>query len=204
MAACSGFVSGAHRIPPAHWFDPLAHGPPIFRRAARHHQITAVWEAMLPCQPLHFLLLDDPGAGKTSMAGLFIKELTRGDFDRGLVVSHGSLAARFEGRFRDDVHQVEVSRLMRRLVKEIRSNSTRRRCFLGARLYRSVQALAGRLAPPQRGYGLCAHRIFKSWTIWTRSWRSSRGVAIDSERADSDYGVDRRHEVELAEPPKIT
>jgi len=48
------------------------------------------------------------------MAGLFIKELTRGGFDRCLVVSPGSLAARFEGRFSDGVHQVEVSRLMRR------------------------------------------------------------------------------------------
>jgi hypothetical protein len=51
---------------------------------------------MLPCQPFGFLLPDDPGAGKTTMAGLFIKELTRGDFDRCLVVSLGSLAARFE------------------------------------------------------------------------------------------------------------
>lgn len=174
MAACSLSVSEAHRIRLAHLFDSVAR------------------EAMLPRQPFGFLLPDDPGAGKTTMAGLFIKELTRGDFDRCLVVSPGSLAARFDGRFRHGVHQVEVSDLMRRLVKEIRSNSTRRRCFLGARLYRSVQALARRLAPPQRGYGFCAHRIFKSWTIWTRSWRSSRGVAIDPERADSDYGVDRR------------
>ena len=157
MAACSLSVSEAHRIRLAHLFDSV-------RR-----------EAMLPRQPFGFLLPDDPGAGKTSMAGLFIKELIRGDFDRCLVVSPGSLAARFEGRFRHGVHQVEVSDLMRLLVKEIRSNSTRRRCFLGARLYRSVQALARRLAPPQRGYGFCAHRIFKSWTIWTRSWRSSRG-----------------------------
>ena len=44
------------------------------------HQITAVYGAMLPRQPLRFLLADDPGAGKTIMAGLFIKELMiRGD-----------------------------------------------------------------------------------------------------------------------------
>ena len=44
------------------------------------HQITAVYEAMLPRQPLRFLLADDPGAGKTIMAGLLIKELiARGD-----------------------------------------------------------------------------------------------------------------------------
>lgn len=44
------------------------------------HQIRAVYGAMLPRTPLRFLLADDPGAGKTIMAGLFIKELLlRGD-----------------------------------------------------------------------------------------------------------------------------
>ena len=38
---------------------------------------------MLPRQPMRFLLADDPGAGKTIMAGLLIKELkVRGDLDR--------------------------------------------------------------------------------------------------------------------------
>jgi hypothetical protein len=47
------------------------------------HQITAVYEAMLPRQPLRFLLADDPGAGKTIMAGLLMKELiARGDLHR--------------------------------------------------------------------------------------------------------------------------
>ena len=39
------------------------------------HQITAVYDVMLPRQPLRFVLADDPGAGKTIMAGLLIKEL---------------------------------------------------------------------------------------------------------------------------------
>lgn len=39
------------------------------------NQITAVYEKMLPRQPLRFLLVDDPGAGKTIMAGLLVKEL---------------------------------------------------------------------------------------------------------------------------------
>jgi hypothetical protein len=38
------------------------------------HQITAVYESMLPRQPLRFLLADDPGAGKTIMAGLLISD----------------------------------------------------------------------------------------------------------------------------------
>ena len=39
------------------------------------HQITAVYESMLPRQPLRYVLADDPGAGKSIMAGLFIREL---------------------------------------------------------------------------------------------------------------------------------
>jgi superfamily II DNA or RNA helicase len=61
------------------------------------HQITAVYDAMLPRQPLRFLLADDPGAGKTIMAGLLIKELiARGDLQRCLVVCPGSLAEQWQ------------------------------------------------------------------------------------------------------------
>jgi superfamily II DNA or RNA helicase len=56
------------------------------------HQITAVYESMLPRQPLRFLLADDPGAGKTIMAGLYIRELLmRADARRILIVAPGSL-----------------------------------------------------------------------------------------------------------------
>ena len=50
------------------------------------HQILAVYGEMLPRQPLRFLLADDPGAGKTIMAGLLIKELLiRGDLHRCMI-----------------------------------------------------------------------------------------------------------------------
>ncbi len=56
------------------------------------HQITAVYESMLPRQPLRFVLADDPGAGKTIMAGLYIRELVmRADARRVLIVAPGSL-----------------------------------------------------------------------------------------------------------------
>ncbi len=45
------------------------------------HQITAVYSEMLTRQPLRFLLADDPGAGKTIMAGLLIKELVQAIHD---------------------------------------------------------------------------------------------------------------------------
>src|ERR1700687_2821349 len=89
-------VSEAHRIRLAHLFDPvLAVHTSVVEPLP--HQITAVYDAMLPRQPLRFLLADDPGAGKTIMAGLLIKELiARGDLQRCLVVCPGSLAEQWQ------------------------------------------------------------------------------------------------------------
>ena len=89
-------VSEAQRISLAHLFDPvLAVHTSVVEPLP--HQITAVYESMLPRQPLRFLLADDPGAGKTIMAGLLIKELiARGDLQRCLVVCPGSLAEQWQ------------------------------------------------------------------------------------------------------------
>ncbi|MGC1718495.1 MAG: DEAD/DEAH box helicase [Isosphaeraceae bacterium] len=89
-------VSEAQRIRLAHLFDPvLAVHTSVVEPLP--HQITAVYESMLPRQPLRFLLADDPGAGKTIMAGLFIKELiARGDLQRCLIVCPGSLAEQWQ------------------------------------------------------------------------------------------------------------
>ena len=94
-------VSEAYRIRLAHLFDP---------RLAVHtssvdplpHQIIAVYEEMLPRQPLRYLLADDPGAGKTIMTGLYLKELlVRGDLKRCLIVSPGSLVE----QWREELYQ---------------------------------------------------------------------------------------------------
>jgi len=89
-------VSEANRIGLAHLFDPVLalHTSEV---DPLPHQITAVYEAMLPRQPLRFLLADDPGAGKTIMAGLLMRELiARGDLARCLVVCPGSLAEQWQ------------------------------------------------------------------------------------------------------------
>ena len=94
-------VSEAHRIRLAHLFDPrlAVHTSSV---DALPHQITAVYEEMLPRQPLRYLLADDPGAGKTIMTGLYLKELlVRGDLKRGLIVCPGSLVE----QWRDELHQ---------------------------------------------------------------------------------------------------
>ena len=89
-------ASEAQRIRLAHLFDPMlaVHTSVV---EPLPHQITAVYEQMLPRQPLRFLLADDPGAGKTIMAGLLIKELiARGDLQRCLIVCPGSLAEQWQ------------------------------------------------------------------------------------------------------------
>ncbi len=61
------------------------------------HQIQAVYNELLPRTPLRFLLADDPGAGKTIMAGLYIKELAlRGDLERCLIVVPGGLVEQWQ------------------------------------------------------------------------------------------------------------
>jgi superfamily II DNA or RNA helicase len=89
-------VSEAHRIRLAYLFDPLlaVHTSLV---EPLPHQITAVYGEMLTRQPLRFLLADDPGAGKTIMTGLLIKELLiRGDVRRCLIVCPGSLVEQWQ------------------------------------------------------------------------------------------------------------
>ena len=94
-------ASEAWRIRLAHLFDPYlaVHGSRI---EPLPHQITAVYGEMLARQPLRFLLADDPGAGKTVMAGLLVKELMiRGDVERCLVVAPGGLVEQWQ----DELHE---------------------------------------------------------------------------------------------------
>ncbi len=89
-------ASEAWRIRYAHLFDPYlaVHTSSI---EPLPHQISAVYQEMLGRIPLRYVLADDPGAGKTIMTGLFIKELmARGDLKRCLIVSPGSLAEQWQ------------------------------------------------------------------------------------------------------------
>jgi type I site-specific restriction endonuclease len=167
-------ASEAYRIRLAYLFDPYL-AVSASQIEALPHQITAVYGEMLPRQPLRFLLADDPGAGKTIMAGLLVKELLiRGDLDRCLIVAPGSLVEQWQDEMsekfglafdiltRDQIEAsvtgnpfVEKSRMILRLDMAARSDE------LKAKLQ----------AAPDWDLVICdeAHRMATSF------WRRSKG-----------------------------
>lgn len=97
-ASASDFklVSEAQRITLAGLFDPML-AVATSDVQPLPHQIRAVYGELLPRTPLRFLLADDPGAGKTIMAGLYIKELIlRDDVKRCLIVAPGGLVEQWQ------------------------------------------------------------------------------------------------------------
>jgi len=66
------------------------------------HQIDAVYNHLLKSPRIRFLLADDPGAGKTIMAGLLLKELQhRGAVERVLIVTPANLTMQWQDELRD-------------------------------------------------------------------------------------------------------
>ncbi len=66
------------------------------------HQLEAVYDYFLKLPRIRFLLADDPGAGKTIMAGLLIKELKiRGLVKRILIVTPANLSFQWQREMKD-------------------------------------------------------------------------------------------------------
>ncbi|MGQ9555757.1 MAG: DEAD/DEAH box helicase, partial [Anaerolineae bacterium] len=102
----------AHRIRFAYQFDPL-YAVNVSQVDPLPHQIEAVYHHILPNPRIRFLLADDPGAGKTIMAGLLLKELKyRGLVQRVLIVVPGHLRDQWlrEMRERFGEHLTAVDR----------------------------------------------------------------------------------------------
>ena len=97
-------ASEAYRISLAHLFDPYlaVHTSSV---EPLPHQISAVYQEMLPRIPLRYILADDPGAGKTIMTGLYIKELiARGDLKQRLIVTPGNLVEQWQDELYSKFH----------------------------------------------------------------------------------------------------
>ncbi len=66
------------------------------------HQLEAVYDYFMKLPRIRFLLADDPGAGKTIMAGLLLKELKiRGLVKRTLIVAPANLGFQWQREMRD-------------------------------------------------------------------------------------------------------
>src|SRR5579871_950238 len=91
----------AHRLGLAYEYDPFF-SLSIARVDPLPHQLEAVYDYFLRLPRIRFLLADDPGAGKTIMAGLLLKELkARGLVRRTLVVAPANLTFQWQREMKD-------------------------------------------------------------------------------------------------------
>ncbi len=91
----------AARLALAHEYDPYF-SLSIARVDPLPHQLEAVYDYFMKLPRVRFLLADDPGAGKTIMAGLLIKELkVRGLVKRTLVVTPSNLCFQWQRELKD-------------------------------------------------------------------------------------------------------
>src|SRR5580704_13829244 len=91
----------AHRLGLAYEYDPYF-SLSIARVDPLPHQLEAVYDYFLTMPRIRFLLADDPGAGKTIMAGLLIKELKiRGLVKRTLIVTPANLSFQWQRELKD-------------------------------------------------------------------------------------------------------
>lgn len=95
------YLIEANRIRLAHQFDPLL-AINVSQVDPLPHQIEAVYNYILNRPKVRFLLADDPGAGKTIMAGLTLRELQQRHLvDRCLIVSPGHLQEQWQREMKE-------------------------------------------------------------------------------------------------------
>ncbi len=96
----------AQRIRLAHEYDPHF-AVSVSQIDPLPHQLEAVYHCMLPHPQVRFLLADDPGAGKTIMAELLMKELKmRGAIERVLVLCPAPLTIQWQDEMRSRFDEV--------------------------------------------------------------------------------------------------
>jgi len=111
----------ALRIRLAYTFDPH-YAVSVTQVDLLPHQVDAVYKHILPLPKVRFLLADDPGLGKTIMAGLLLKELkARGAVKRVLIVVPAHLQDQWRREMRDWFRE-DFTLLDRGLAEQLRSD----------------------------------------------------------------------------------
>ena len=114
-------VTDALRFKHAYLYDPLF-SLSTTRIDALPHQIEAVYDKILPAHEQRFLLADDPGLGKTIMAGMVIKELhARERANRVLIVTPAPLTRQWSRELRE-MFELEFMRYDAPLLNSLRTN----------------------------------------------------------------------------------
>ena len=95
----------AHRIRLAYQYDPHF-AVSVSQVDPLPHQLDAVYTHLLTQPRIRFLIADDPGAGKTIMGGLLLKELKfRGLVERTLIVTPASLTDQWRREMSEKFHE---------------------------------------------------------------------------------------------------
>jgi hypothetical protein len=96
----------AMRLALAYEYDPFF-SLSIARVDPLPHQLEAVYQYFMALPRIRFLLADDPGAGKTIMAGLLLKGLKiRGLVTRTLIITPASLSFQWQREMKDKFRRI--------------------------------------------------------------------------------------------------
>ncbi len=169
----------SHRIRYAYSYDPYF-AVSLSGIQTLPHQIEAVYGRMLPQSRLRFLLADDPGAGKTIMAGLLIKEMKmRYAIEKILIIVPASLRIQWQ----DELLRFLAMQGTGRVRQSIALTRTVFQRRLASSTFAIYQSLERRLKK-QKEFLEELERL--SPTERLRLLERRRGVAIDEEMDEGD------------------
>ena len=133
------------------------------------HQVDAVYRHILPMPRIRFLLADDPGLGKTIMAGLVMKELkVRGLVKRTLLIVPAHLQDQWQREMMDWFREDFVV-----LRRELLSN-----LYAADFFERNSQVWSRLISPERKMFVNSSPANDGTWSSWTKPTNCRRLVTV--------------------------